>query len=342
MAHTSNDGTPVRCLKPTKIINPHYLKLCNGDKRKCYEDFHMAKDYKIVVGCGKCFLCKKHYQSNWRLRLTHEYMYGNHDLSRCYFVTLTINETYYQRALYHSSQLIREFLEAYRYQVKKRTGKGKSVFHWIVSERGEERGRLHFHGLLFDCELPKYIIEQCWKYGFVAFKQLTLRRCGYVTKYITKGINPNACNESIEHVPRVWCSAGIGKCYTDQPDVRSNHVTPHGYVPFILKSNFVYGMPRYYKQKIFTDEEREILKLQYYAENTSDFAYPPPPYTINRWATSSPERLLNEIESLQIYMPKKEVIPNSLADINHYSQSQLNQLLNEFNFETFECQSSCS
>lgn len=331
MAHTCNDVTSVKCLKPVKIINPHYLKLCNGDKRQAYENYRMKVDYKITVGCGKCFLCKKSYQSKWRLRLNHEYMYGAHDLKNSYFVTLTLNEDYYQKALYHSSQLIREFLEAYRYQVKKRTGKGKSVFHWIVSERGEKRGRLHFHGILFDCVLPKYIIEQCWKYGFVSFKQLTLKRCGYVTKYITKGNSPSACKESVEHQPRVWCSAGIGKCYVELPTVRSLHVTPYGLVPFIVKNNFVYGMPRYYKQKIFSDEERELLKLQYYAENTSDFALPKPPFSINGWLTSSPERLLSELQSLSIYLPKKTIVEDSLLTMREYSIEQLNFLLNEFN-----------
>lgn len=326
MAHTCKEGTSVRCLKPVKIINPHYLKLCNGDKNLAYKYFRQKKDYEMIVGCGQCFLCKKSYQSKWRLRLNHEYLYGGHDMSKSYFVTLTIREEFYKKALYHASDLIRDFLEQYRYRLRKKTKKGRSIKHWIVSERGEERGRLHFHGILFDSELSRRELENCWRFGFVSFKTLTLKRCGYVTKYITKGNSPNACQASIEHKPRVWCSAGIGKCYTEQRNVRSTHVTPWGYVPFIVKGNFVYGMPRYYKEKIFTDKECEILKLQFYAENTDSFAYPPPPYTLNGWSTSSPEVLLNEIQRLSIYIPKKEQTIDSLKDMTIFN----NYVNNEF------------
>ncbi len=333
MARTSNqDGTKVQCLQPVRIVNRHYIKLCNGDKKKAYEMFRHAKDYEFIVGCGKCLLCKKSYQSKWRLRLNHEFMYGNHDVSRSWFCTFTVAEPYYSLALSKPAKLIRDFLENYRYQHKKRYGKGKSLMHWIVSERGEKRGRLHFHGILFDSKLPKYVVESCWKFGFVSFKTLTLKRCGYVTKYITKGNTPNACEQSIEHQPRVWCSAGIGKCYTELPNVRSSHVTSQGYVPFILKGNFIYGMPRYYKEKIFTEEEREILKLQCYAENSDNTIFPPPPYSINGWSTSSLERLIDEIQSLSVYVPKKEIVPNSLFTINdEFTIEELNLLLNEFN-----------
>lgn len=332
MAHTSNDGTKVQCLKPVHIVNPHYLKICNGDKRLAYDKFRMAVDYKLVVGCGKCLLCKKAYQSKWRLRLNHEFMYGGHDVANSWFCTFTIAESYYKLALVNPSKLIRDFLENYRYQVRKRYGKGKSILHWIVSERGEERGRLHFHGILFDSLLPKSVVEDCWKFGFVAFKTLTIKRCGYVTKYITKGNSPKACQESIEHQPRVWCSSGIGKCYTELEETSHNHITSQGLVPFIVKNNFVYGMPRYYKQKIFTDEQREILKLQYYAENKDNSIYPPPPYSINGWSTSSPERLIAELDNLTLYMPQKEIIPNSLHTISsEFTNEQLTRLLNEFN-----------
>lgn len=290
----------------------------------------MAPDYEMVVACGKCYLCKKSYQSKWRLRLNHEYMYGNHDLTKSYFCTFTLNDTYYQDALRHPSKYVRTFLENYRYQVKKRCGKGKSVFHWIVSERGETTGRYHFHGVLFDCVLPKYIIERCWKYGFVSFKQLTLKRCGYVTKYITKGNTPNACKEAVEHQPQVWCSAGIGKCYTELQTTRSQH-TRNGLVPFIVKNNFIYGMPRYYKQKIFTDEEREILKLQFYAENLDNTIFPPPPYSISNWVTTSPERLMQEVASLRYYYSKPKEF-NTNEDLINYG----------FNFETDAGQDSCS
>lgn len=252
-------------------------------------------------------------------------------MSCSWFVTLTVAPEYYDDALHKSSTLIRQFLEAYRYQHKKRFGKGKSLYHWIVSERGEKRGRLHFHGILFDSALPKYIVEKCWKFGFVSFKQLTLKRCGYVTKYITKGTSPGACQASIDHQPRVWCSAGIGKCYVDRKDTRSEHVTTEGLVPFIMKSNFIYGMPRYYKEKIFTDEERQILKEQYYAELVQTPEIPPPPYNINGWSTSSLQVLSGELKNLRVYVKEKPFI-NSNKDLLTYG----------FDFETNECKSSCA
>lgn len=293
MVVTSKRGK-VSCLQPITIVNPHYRKL-QPDKRLCQQIYGQKLDYLLSVGCGKCFLCKRKYQSAWRIRLNHEYMFGNHDLSKSWFVTLTLNESYYKLALNNPSKLIRDFLERYREKTRQKFGRknGKSLFHWIVSERGEKRGRLHFHGLLFDSLLPKYIVEDCWKFGFVSFKKITLKRCGYVTKYITKGMSEDACQESKEHQPRVWCSPGIGRCYTEQSDALKLATSNGFLVPFIVKNNFVYAMPRYYRDKLFTEEQKQILS----AQSLFDCLQPvSAPYSYSGLSFSSLDNLHNALE----------------------------------------------
>lgn len=265
------------CLSPIEIVNPHYKKIAQIDH---FAEFGKRIDYKFEVPCGRCYLCRKRYSAQWRFRLRNEFQYGNHDIAKCWFITLTIAPIYYHEALINASKFVRTFLEKYRYLTRKNFGRKNehSVFHWIVSERGEKKGRLHFHGLLFDCKLSRRDIEKCWPFGFVAFKRMTLRRCCYVTKYITKYNTPSACEASRNHQPRVWCSAGIGKCWiTDQ---RKQWHTQKGLlIPFIVDNGQQYAMPRYYKGKIFNEEQKQILYDQWVSQ--LQFA-PEPPYCIGK------------------------------------------------------------
>ena len=43
---------------------------------------------------------------------------------------------------------------------------GKSLKHWCVTELGEDRGRIHLHGIFFGNQAAELVIEK-WRYGYV-------------------------------------------------------------------------------------------------------------------------------------------------------------------------------
>ena len=54
---------------------------------------------------------------------------------------------------------LRKFLE----RCRKKTG--KSIKHWCVTELGEDRGRIHLHGIFFGNQAAELVIEK-WRYSY--------------------------------------------------------------------------------------------------------------------------------------------------------------------------------
>ena len=100
------------------------------------------RTYYVPVKCGKCLECKQQKQREWIVRLSEEIRNDN----KCLFVTLTFNETNLKSFQCSDENeiatlAVRLFLE----RIRKKTG--KSVKHWLITELGEEKGRIHLHGL---------------------------------------------------------------------------------------------------------------------------------------------------------------------------------------------------
>lgn len=126
----------------------------------------------------------KKYVSTWRSRLIQEYDgYG-----RCLFVTLTYDDEHLPVGNIPSKEDCVKFFKRLRKQL--------CYFkYFLVSEKGSETDRTHYHMLLF-CDLPnnmstKFFLEKIWKNGFVDVnnkcRRVVNRKCiNYVTKYLFK------------------------------------------------------------------------------------------------------------------------------------------------------------
>ena len=112
---------------------------------------HDARLNYVPVACGKCYECRKKKAREWRIRLAEEIRHN-----KSYFVTLTIdddnlemlkNELGIKSVKGNENNIatlaLRKFLE----RCRKKTG--KSLKHWCVTELGEDKGRIHLHGLFF-------------------------------------------------------------------------------------------------------------------------------------------------------------------------------------------------
>ena len=243
------------CLYPTFVKNPKYKpnKKNKGRPPICLD----RRLYYIPVKCGCCIECRKEKQREWRVRLEEELR------TRVgYFTTLTIApesinnlETdtglkWEENPNEIATRALRLFLE----RVRKDTG--KSIRHWCVTELGEEGDRIHLHGIFFGQKSAE-LVRKHWKYGFVFIGCFcNSRSINYMTKYMLKVDIKHPMFKQI-----VLASKGIGDGYFDRLDYlwQKQNYKNINVATYTFRNGTKMAMPKYYKNKLFTDEEREKM-----------------------------------------------------------------------------------
>lgn len=249
------------CLRPFQIVNPHYnpKTILGARNLRVWRVANNSpqgypEDYQILIDCGKCLGCLRDKARSWRVRLLHEHMYGNHDSCTC--LTLTISPEYYEQ--FQTKETMASAMRAFIDRLRNYTPGRRSPKRFFISELGEERGRLHFHGFIWDCNIPERQLARIWRYGFICARPLrSAKQLSYATKYITKPAVGF-------HKPTIFVSPGLGRSYCDQDIWRSWHKKGNANDPLNLYckfDSFVYAMPRYYRSKIFTDDEIRNFKV---------------------------------------------------------------------------------
>lgn len=130
----------------------------------------------IPLPCGKCLACRKSKAREWAVRSVLEA--SQYD-DNC-FITLTYDEVFYRPSKKGLRQDITNFF--------KRLRKDYSFRYFACCERGTEKGRYHFHALLFGVDLDKKTLMKYWSFGFVDVGSLTAGSCFYVAQYAEKKI----------------------------------------------------------------------------------------------------------------------------------------------------------
>ena len=149
--------------------------------------------------------------------------------------------------------MVRLFLERIRKETK------KSIKHWLTTERGEKNTeRYHLHGLIWG-DKDGTLTTRHWQYGFVYIGEyVNERTCNYVTKYITKRDEKHK-----DFIPTILCSAGIGANYLNRADSELNRYRESKTnETYRLRNGMKLNLPIYYRNKLYTDEEREQLFLE--------------------------------------------------------------------------------
>lgn len=212
----------------------------------------------VTAACGKCYECRKQKGRAWQVRLGEE-VRNDPDVI---FVTLTISDESWEklRKKYSYSseddyikKMVRLFLERIRKETK------KSVKHWLTTERGEQNTeRYHLHGLIWG-DKDGTLTTRHWQYGFVYIGEyVNERTCNYVTKYITKRDEKHK-----DFVPITLCSPGIGEGYLKRSDSELNRYRENKTnETYRLRNGVKINLPIYYRNKIYSEEEREKLFIE--------------------------------------------------------------------------------
>lgn len=211
----------------------------------------------VPVGCGNCIECKKKKKREWQVRLQEE-LKDNKGL----FVTLTFSdeqldelcrEIKVQESNAVATIAVRRFLERCRKET------GKSIKHWLITELGHNNTeRIHLHGILFT-EKSKEWIEKKWMYGHIwVGEYCNEKTINYIIKYVTKVDEDHKNYKSI-----ILTSKGIGSNY-----IRTHAATQNRYNEDTTNENYRLNnggktaLPIYYRNKLYSEEEREKLWLK--------------------------------------------------------------------------------
>ena len=244
------------CLFPRLIKNKRYLpNKKNGGKPPICDDH---RKLYVPVGCGKCIECMRQKALQWKIRLYEELKVQTF----AYYVTFTFSPQALADLMQESGlkvcnaiagMAIRRYLERWRKKNK------KSQKHWFITELGDEHTeRIHLHGIIFsDFEITKDELERMWKYGNVDLGDYcNLQTINYIAKYITK-----LDDKHKNYVPEIYCSAGIGKAYTERFIVQQIHTFRDEKTTdfYRFPNGTKCALPIYYRNKFFTDDMREKL-----------------------------------------------------------------------------------
>lgn len=225
----------------------------------CVQPFVITDKYgrRQSVPCGRCYECRRAKQQEWCFRLDQEKRYSNISL----FVTLTYDD---EHILFADDEqcLNKRDAQLYFKRVRKEIEK-KSLKYYCVGEYGDHTQRPHMHMLLFySGNLPRSdfvrILENSWPCGFSYILPMQ-GATGYVTKYVMK-------MDSRPHLvpPFSLISQGIGIGYltSEKLNYHKMNLISYGVKP----GGYKVSLPRYYKDKIFTEYEKLCIKKQ-----TDDF-----------------------------------------------------------------------
>lgn len=244
------------CLYPKLIKNRKYLpnKKNEGNPPKADDIRKLA----VPVGCGKCMECLKKKAREWQVRLSEEIKTDNKGI----FVTLSFSDealielqkdiidlSGYELENEIATLATRRFLERWRKKHK------KSVKHWLITELGHNNTeRIHLHGIIFTEH--KEDIDKIWKYGNTWLGDyVNQKTINYIVKYVTKTDQLHK-----EYKSKILTSKGIGKNYINTYNAKNNKYkgkdTNEAYT---TKQGYKLSLPIYYRNQIYSEEEREQL-----------------------------------------------------------------------------------
>lgn len=211
-------------------------------------------DKPVVVPCGRCYACLQNHRSDWTFRLKKELQHSEDSA----FVTLTYADDYEFDGNVHKKE-VQDFLKRYRKAINP-----VKLRYYCVSEYGPNGTRRpHYHLLLFfnDCtkemDFSKLMTEAgaAWPYGFISVGAVEDASIHYCTGYIlTRSEVPEGRSPNFSIMSR---KPGIGASYlTKEVSAWHRDGSPQD---FVYMGTHKKSMPRYYRQKLYSDAYLKIV-----------------------------------------------------------------------------------
>jgi len=250
----------------------------------CLTPFRVVRDeVSISVPCGKCEKCAARRISGWSFRL----MQQDKQSISSYFLTLTyepercpITKSGYMDLRKRDLQLFFKRLRKAHESLSSSSLPSHPIKYYACGEYGGKSWRPHYHILLFNAELELMIGKRHadmikrgtieldgkwpfkvaqWDNGHVTFGELNPASVGYTMKYISKPKRiPLHRNDDREREFALM-SKGIGKDYLSTEIIAYHKADLLNRMVLTTEKGVKLSMPRYYKDKMYTFEERSEI-----------------------------------------------------------------------------------
>lgn len=273
------------CLNPLEIVNPKVDTTVAFYKGRFFREL-LIDEYGdkafIKVPCGHCEACIARKSNEWAARIYYEWIHSKSAM----FFTLTYSDEFltvnpirfrYGGVIFSETfevpVLSKRDVQKFIHKLRKKLGNGLRYF--LGGEYGEQFGRPHYHFILFNYN-PKLtnddlesLVKKCWSYGNVQVGDTNIRRVMYVAKYIYSSSTFDSSYVENFVKPFILTSRrpGIGSQYINNDIIEYHNRTLDKSV--VVDNNVHLPMPRYYKDKIFTDESKDIM-FDIYINNPPD------------------------------------------------------------------------
>lgn len=204
--------------------------------------------------CGKCPPCIKRRVSQWSFRLQASEKHAE----TAYFVTLTYDTD--NVPITKNGFMTLNQRDVQLFFKKLRKGHiGKPIKYYYCGEYGGNKKRPHYHVILLN-STPE-AIEKAWTHGKPHFGAVNGASIGYTLKYLHKGktVPMHANDDRFPEFSRMSKRVGLEYLTDDMKKWHHADLVNRGYVP--LPGDIKCAMPRYYKNKLYSDDQKEEIMV---------------------------------------------------------------------------------
>lgn len=210
----------------------------------------------IPVPCGKCPECMARRVSAWSFRLMQEYKHS----SSGHFITLTYDTKYVPITRNGFKTLDKTDFQLFMKRLRKAVSliSDVSLKYYACGEYGGKTSRPHYHMILFN--IPDMLLcESAWGLGAVHYGEVTEASVGYTLKYINKPkrIPLHRNDDRLQEFSLM--SKGLGASYVNERTIKYHRADIFNRTCLNIEDGKKIAMPRYYKDRIFTESQREQI-----------------------------------------------------------------------------------
>lgn len=230
---------------------------------------------EVPIPCGKCPPCKKRRVNNWVFRLEQE-----DKIASCsHFVTLTYNTTHVPITPKGFMTLRKRDFQLFMKRLRKLNT--QKLRYYLAGEYGTKTMRPHYHAIVYNIDDIEHF-NTAWQLGTVHVGNVSGASISYTCKYIDKPkrIPMHKNDDRLREFSLM--SKGLGKNYLTDEILKYHRKDPKERNYVTREDGVKLAMPRYYANKIFTEQELETIRYsvqqkvdqaevdamrQYYADN---------------------------------------------------------------------------
>jgi len=206
---------------------------------------------KVPVPCGRCPPCKIRRVNGWVFRL-------NQELNRsinAHFVTVTYNTDNVPITQNGFMTLVKKDMQDYLKRLRKL--QDDKIKYYLVGEYGTIRKRPHYHAIMFNV-INTDIYQKAWNKGDIHIGQVTSASMAYCMKYLDKPMSFKHARDDRQKEFSLM-SKKLGENFLTDA-MKKYYVSDITRLYCTNVGDYKVAMPRYYRDKIYTDEQKEAQR----------------------------------------------------------------------------------